>query len=281
MDRLTNCLPNSQEQDIDMSFNSPVFDLNKQEILCQSLFTSPRNELSEIQQFQLEFTRKDQSSFPFLDLEDPSDMNQTRKKPIDQSKLHELTPMTVISYEGTNRFPSGVSTQCKCRKSQCLRLHCVCFSAGGICGAQCSCIGCVNQPEFDKVRQFVIAKTKEINPLAFTSKMQTLSNFEGRLNSQGCRCQRNNCQKNYCDCYKNGVGCWSNCRCTSCKNEKKEIPKEDSTVILKRVFRKKHKIVFDKINEIEDEGQPVSRSISFVRHHKKKVKNLKNSEKKT
>lgn len=35
-----------------------------------------------------------------------------------------------------------------------------------------------------------------------------------------CTCTKSNCQKNYCDCFKNGVLCSDNCRCLDCKNNK-------------------------------------------------------------
>ena len=33
-----------------------------------------------------------------------------------------------------------------------------------------------------------------------------------------CTCTKSSCQKNYCDCYKNGYLCGDQCRCMDCKN---------------------------------------------------------------
>ncbi len=36
-----------------------------------------------------------------------------------------------------------------------------------------------------------------------------------------CNCLKSNCEKNYCECFKAGVGCRDSCRCINCKNMKK------------------------------------------------------------
>lgn len=48
--------------------------------------------------------------------------------------------------------------KCSCKKSKCLRLHCVCFADLQQCGALCNCTECKNTVEFDKIRDFVIEK---------------------------------------------------------------------------------------------------------------------------
>ena len=45
-----------------------------------------------------------------------------------------------------------------------------------MCGSDCSCKGCYNTEEFSKVREFVMQKTQEINPLAFQQKYGTIDN---------------------------------------------------------------------------------------------------------
>jgi hypothetical protein len=34
---------------------------------------------------------------------------------------------------------------CRCVQSKCLKLYCVCFAAGGVCGAGCACVDCANK----------------------------------------------------------------------------------------------------------------------------------------
>ena len=61
-----------------------------------------------------------------------------------------------------------------------------------MCGPDCSCKGCYNTEEFSKVREFVMQKTQEINPLAFKKKYGTIDN-EGEnqvLHTRGCKCNK-------------------------------------------------------------------------------------------
>lgn len=47
-----------------------------------------------------------------------------------------------------------------------------------------------------------------------------------------CNCSKSNCQKNYCDCFKNGNYCSKDCRCIDCLNtraiEKRNKPEKFS-----------------------------------------------------
>lgn len=87
------------------------------------------------------------------------------------------------------------SNCCNCKKSKCLRLYCVCFQNGGTCSKECSCNNCLNREEFKEVREFVIQKTKEINPLAFGHKYGVVKQ-KGKdkvLHTRGCRCKKIGC----------------------------------------------------------------------------------------
>ena len=169
-------------------------------------------------------------------------------------------------------FNSGKVDRCKCKKSQCLRLHCACFSNNGVCGKLCSCFDCMNREEFEGARQFVIQKTKEINPLAFKSKVRTVDSSDKLLNTQGCKCLRNNCRQKYCECFKLGVGCSNVCRCKSCFNDKRELGQNIKQEFQKRIFRKKHKIVISSKQPGEPETNLCTRSITYVPHRKKQGK---------
>lgn len=53
----------------------------------------------------------------------------------------------------------------------------------------------------------------------------TINSDIGRNNTRRetfCTCTKSNCQKNYCDCFKNGTRCTDVCRCVECKNTKVE-----------------------------------------------------------
>lgn len=181
----------------------------------------------------------------------------------------EITPTTIFSFSASEfRKQSRQPAQgCNCKKSKCLRMHCSCFKTEGFCGPNCSCEGCINQPQFEEARAFVIKKTKEINPLAFEKKFAVGAST--RVNLQGCRCSKNNCQKRYCDCYKEGVGCFELCSCVNCRNGKDIKAKESS--FRKKIFRKKHRIIISNRPEKIAEGEMTT--ISYFSH--KRLRKLK------
>jgi hypothetical protein len=181
---------------------------------------------------------------------------------------------------------SKVVTTCKCKKSKCLRLYCACFQNGGVCGETCSCTGCFNKEEFKKVREFVIKKTKEINPLAFKNKYQKLATEKedkGKVfHTRGCRCKKIKCDRNYCECFKGGVKCSNMCKCDGCDNCQVKLERDDLIQIYQKKRRKKHKIVIGKTSEngendieknvqTDQQTQPVN-YVTFVPYKKNKSK---------
>lgn len=247
------------------------------ENFCSSIFSSPvlNHELAGEDR-----RRNFEENFPSL----PSEDEFLSKPPLEAEKMLNsaqgkepvCTPMTTVSMgEATPMSPTGAdgSKKCRCKKSQCLRLHCVCFSEGGYCGLSCGCTDCLNNTQFESARQFVIQKTKEINPLAFAPKVKKLDSTDKVLNSQGCKCNRNNCKKNYCECFKNGIGCSSVCRCNNCLNNKKILDKQEEEAIGGRIFRKKHKIIISQKELCNEEPGYCQRSITYVPHKKKIKKN--------
>ena len=51
--------------------------------------------------------------------------------------------------------------------------------------------------------------------------MNLQRNFRQKLaRQQSCRCSNSGCVKNYCPCFKRGLGCGGFCKCTGCKNLK-------------------------------------------------------------
>jgi hypothetical protein len=133
---------------------------------------------------------------------------------------------------------------CRCKKTKCTRLHCICFREKGYCGEHCQCTDCYNREEFadtiKKIRDF----TKEINPLAFQSKIETIGLENGqKIHNRGCSCTKNQCKKNYCECFKNGLACSPLCKCENCKNIKVEIDVTKVKKIFKKCSRKKKKFI--------------------------------------
>ena len=68
------------------------------------------------------------------------------------------------------RKPSALQQGCKCKHSNCLRLHCSCFKELGRCSPLCKCTNCLNTKDYSEAREFVIKRTKNIYKKAFEAK---------------------------------------------------------------------------------------------------------------
>lgn len=131
---------------------------------------------------------------------------------------------------------------CKCRKTNCTRLHCVCFQSKGFCDDTCGCTDCFNRPEFSETIKQIQDFTQDVNPLAFKSKIEVFCLDSGqKIHNRGCSCTKNNCQKNYCECHKNGLACSPLCKCEGCLNEKVDMDVEEVKKVFKKCSRKKKK----------------------------------------
>eukprot|EP00826_Nyctotherus_ovalis_P040287 TRINITY_DN3956_c0_g1_i9.p2 TRINITY_DN3956_c0_g1~~TRINITY_DN3956_c0_g1_i9.p2 ORF type:complete len:159 (+),score=14.18 TRINITY_DN3956_c0_g1_i9:117-593(+) len=104
---------------------------------------------------------------------------------------------------------------CNCKKSQCLKLYCDCFAKGLLC-TNCNCLNCHNngncEDEIEVAREVRSFK----NPMAFSKRM-------GAKKIVTCNCERSSCLKKYCDCFKRGKKCNTECNCTSCRNTQKPM----------------------------------------------------------
>lgn len=174
--------------------------------------------------------------------------------------LPAATPLTPLPEENsepsdpsvlnTSQAPSKSSQKrakggCNCRNTKCLRLNCKCFKTLGYCGDGCACTDCLNRDEFASVRDFVVAKTREINQAAFRPKAIPIDEANEKVvNSRGCSC-RTGCQKNYCECFRLGTGCSPICRCADCLNEKLVLEKDQVVEYAHISRRTKHKIVIE------------------------------------
>ncbi|PAA72531.1 hypothetical protein BOX15_Mlig012948g1 [Macrostomum lignano] len=116
--------------------------------------------------------------------------------------------------------PSGEFRGCNCNKSHCLKLYCECFSEGQLCH-NCNCNGCMNNLDFEQVRQKAIKSVLNRNPFAFHPK---IGKGEGeRRHNKGCNCKRSGCLKNYCECFEAKISCTNMCRCQGCKNTEESV----------------------------------------------------------
>lgn len=92
-------------------------------------------------------------------------------------------------------------TGCTCKKTNCAKMYCECFAVGRVCGAECGCVGCLNQEQEEVAERPKIRGTGG-----------------NRHTQRGCNCRKTNCQKKYCECFNAGVACGEHCNCMDCCN---------------------------------------------------------------
>jgi hypothetical protein len=106
---------------------------------------------------------------------------------------------------------------CKCVKSSCLKLYCMCFQQGSYCLDTCGCANCLNTSEHDgpngiRSQTIPIQEILHRRPDAFDNKS------EPQVLTQGCLCKKNKCVQLYCSCFANGTPCGDKCNCLDCEN---------------------------------------------------------------
>ncbi len=133
------------------------------------------------------------------------------------------TPPTPAD-EKENKSPQQARPNpCNCKKSNCLKLYCVCFQARVYCD-ECNCVDCNNTKDKEDIRQKAIKDTIAKNPNAFKprfSKKKVPSHDNPNPNeghNVGCKCKKSQCLKKYCECFEAGVTCSDKCKCIECKN---------------------------------------------------------------
>lgn len=130
--------------------------------------------------------------------------------------------------------------KCNCKNSQCVKLYCKCFRTQSFC-KDCSCSGCFNTTD-NNVRRSMLKALHSRNvlgfPTPFSSRSASLTHphsAEKRnfliassdvkplvITTRGCNCKNSRCQKRYCECFLNNLGCGSQCKCTDCLNRDSE-----------------------------------------------------------
>ena len=127
----------------------------------------------------------------------------------EKNNLSFNTCMNKSTNSNNNAYNSGTKFftnhnygyKCSCSKTQCNRKYCECFNSGNYC-VDCNCKNCNNKPPAN----------------IYTNKHPSDELSKNKKSKIICTCTKSGCNKNYCECYKNGQKCSLLCRCISCEN---------------------------------------------------------------
>ena len=146
-------------------------------------------------------------------------------------------------------------TACNCKNSNCVKLYCECFRFERFC-VDCACLDCMNI-EGSRVRENIVTLIKKKKRFAFRQAEPPKDYPDFKLpnnntndiqrrepvpkNESTCNCRNSNCQKRYCECYKNKLKCTSMCKCNDCKNVDLKIEVDSLVQNSKEEFDEKDK----------------------------------------
>lgn len=102
----------------------------------------------------------------------------------------DISPRSVIAISKKKTCPGKEKkkpqkTICRCVKSRCLKLYCVCFQNGNLCGPECQCVSCLNN-KTELAGKLMKAKQDYLRrkPDAFMKKVKD-------KNNTSCACRTN------------------------------------------------------------------------------------------
>ncbi|CAD8124189.1 unnamed protein product [Paramecium sonneborni] len=197
-----------------MSQNSPVIidepvqNISKEEIHMNSTEQKLNNSFQNDLQIQSYKQPNDNTNY--------YNKNE-QKRPLRTRRKINLNSSTINFQSDNNSSSQNIcNNACKCTKSNCLKLYCQCFHQNQNCSDICKCIECKNRLEHLEIRFNALEKIKQ--------KLHRQKNDDDlfdRSKIWGCKCQKSQCQKNYCECFLRKQKCSSNCRCKDCANKKR------------------------------------------------------------
>lgn len=115
---------------------------------------------------------------------------------------------------------------CRCGKTHCLKLYCMCFRNDKRCTSACECTDCHNDGAHEEARMLAVRTARMNSQGAFAgtgleAQGQTVQCEGGAARTvYGCRCKQSQCRKKYCQCFAAGLVCGANCICEGCRNVK-------------------------------------------------------------
>lgn len=113
---------------------------------------------------------------------------------------------------------------CRCGKTRCLKLYCMCFRHDQRCTSACECTDCHNDGAHEEARMLAVRFARMNSKDAFAgtgleAQGQTVQREDGAARTvYGCRCKQSQCRKKYCQCFAAGLVCGANCICVGCRN---------------------------------------------------------------
>ena len=200
------------------------------------------------------FDQEDDKQFPKFVKEHRGEKKENLTDKLERTKIEPkkttLGPQKKEKSLAQNPYRKRYKQGCKCSKSKCLRLHCICFKQGKFCDALCGCNNCYNTESYTGLVEEVKNATKDINSEAFKSKFLEIERNGKKIKiTKGCTCMKNNCLKNYCECKKNGMSCTTLCKCDQCFNDHIKLTPDEVMKMHTKNSRKKKKIIFQTKDE--------------------------------
>jgi Tesmin/TSO1-like CXC domain, cysteine-rich domain len=98
----------------------------------------------------------------------------------------ELVELCSESQSSSRRQDSS-DDLCKCKKSRCLKLYCVCFASKRFCTSACKCVDCANSVDSKDMKEAAEQAILERNPEAFASKFKPSVDAPVSFHKTGCK----------------------------------------------------------------------------------------------
>ena len=199
------------------------------------------------------FSFSQNESFPYLSQFKQNQFSvsnpQTPNKSRIRSYKKSIKSGEIPTYLNSSTNNSSIPTKCTCKNSNCFKLYCECFANGRYCD-NCSCLNCKNTIENKELRNEKYDEIISKNPKA-------LQKINSTKRSWTCKCKNSNCLKKYCDCFQNGRGCTSKCKCINCFNKNNNYNRNnggDKKTKVKRIRGIKKNIIRNN-NEANNENE--------------------------